>query len=248
MLNLEVIQAPSEFHYLPETTSTMDVAAQLARQGADHLTTIFAEVQTRGRGRRGRVWEHFAECNIAMTVILREGMKGQLALLVSLALQRALQPFVQENIYIKWPNDLFLQDKKLAGILVEQGSNFALLGIGINVNKPLKELPSDFPGISLQESAGKTLKREQVISAVLASISEYIATYEEQGWSASIAADYKEACCTIGSAVVWHSEGNKVSGLATGLNKEGALELTTADGTTHTVYAGDIVAEGKKHT
>ena len=131
-----------------EVTSTLDVAHPLARDGAPDGTLILAERQTAGRGRSGRAWASGEGAGIWSTLIARpsdEAALDVLSLRVGLALARALEAFTSDEIRVKWPNDLMLEDGKLGGILIEsrwreERVDWVAVGIGINCRIP-REVP-----------------------------------------------------------------------------------------------------------
>ena len=258
MLRIEALYLPEgELIYLPETTSTMDVAAQKAREGAPHLTTVIADFQTQGRGRQGKVWTDLAECNLAMTLIIRIGAEPTLPLVASLAVAQALQTCVdaEADVTIKWPNDLHLKGLKVAGILVEKQEDWALLGIGINVKTPPEEIrqqliAQDFPGIFLEEASATPLTREAVANAVVTQVQQWTAKVAKHGWPVA-AKEYEKLCNTLGQHVTWRREGatglEDLSGIAQSITAEGTLELVSEDGQVHTITAGEIVAQGRSH-
>ncbi len=248
LLDINSIWDGVPVHYIIETISTMDVAAQMAREDAEHMTTVCAEVQTKGRGRRGREWDHFSGSNLAFTCIVRCGIGVQLPLVASLAICKGLQQFVDTNLQIKWPNDIMMSGKKIGGVLVEKQKDIALLGVGINVKTPPQTLKG-FLGIALESSCYDKygdLKREDVFSSVLKSLVDAIYVYEEKGWNA-FSAEYEEACLTIGQNVEWQNEEYKLHGKAIGLIEDGTLEIKTADGKVYAIHAGDIIAQGQNH-
>ncbi|HEY2898224.1 MAG TPA: biotin--[acetyl-CoA-carboxylase] ligase [Gemmatimonadaceae bacterium] len=127
-----------------EVTSTLDVAHPLARDGAPEGTLILAERQTAGRGRSGRAWASEARAGIWSTLIARPtdaAALDVLSLRVGLAAVRALEAFADDEIRVKWPNDLMLDDGKLGGILIEsrwreERVDWVAIGIGINTRIP----------------------------------------------------------------------------------------------------------------
>jgi BirA family transcriptional regulator, biotin operon repressor / biotin---[acetyl-CoA-carboxylase] ligase len=131
-----------------EVTSTLDVAHPLARDGALDGTLILAERQTAGRGRSGRAWASEEGAGIWSTLIARptdEAALEVLSLRVGLAVARALEAFTSNEIRLKWPNDLVLDDGKLGGILIEsrwreERVDWVAIGIGINCRMP-RDLP-----------------------------------------------------------------------------------------------------------
>ena len=127
-----------------EVGSTLDVAHELGEQGTAAGTLVLANAQTAGRGRLGRSWRSEPGSGIWLTVVERPASHdalGVLALRLALALAPALDPFASERVQLKWPNDLFIGDRKLAGILVEarwRGArlDWVAIGVGINVRPP----------------------------------------------------------------------------------------------------------------
>jgi BirA family biotin operon repressor/biotin-[acetyl-CoA-carboxylase] ligase len=129
---------------LETAPSTMDVAHRLAAEGAAPGTLVIADEQTAGRGRGGKTWQSSPGAGLWMTLIERpldaSGI-GVLSLRVGLAAARALDRFAAEPVRVKWPNDLYVDDGKLAGILVEarwreQAVEWVAIGLGINVRQP----------------------------------------------------------------------------------------------------------------
>ena len=127
------------------TLSTMDDAHAVAAVGAPAGTLIVADVQGQGRGRGGRLWESAERAGLWMTLLERprdSEMLGVLALRVGMALAAALDPFVDSPVRVKWPNDLFVGDGKLAGILIEARWRESLvdwvaIGVGVNMRPPV---------------------------------------------------------------------------------------------------------------
>ena len=129
---------------LESTPSTMDVAHRLAGQGAAAGTLVIADAQTAGRGRGGKTWQSEPERGIWLTLIERPRDSSGISVLslrVGLAAAEALDRFASEPIRVKWPNDLFVDNGKLAGILVEarwreQAVEWVAIGVGVNVTEP----------------------------------------------------------------------------------------------------------------
>ena len=132
---------------LAETGSTLDVAHRLAAEGAPAGTLVIADRQSEGRGRQGRRWSSAAGSGLWLTLIERPREQSGLAVLsirVGLRVARALDRFTEEPVRLKWPNDLYVGDGKLGGVLIEarwreQQLEWIALGLGVNVT-----LPSDF--------------------------------------------------------------------------------------------------------
>jgi len=133
--------------FLPEVTSTLDVAHDLAAKGAAPGTLIVADRQTAGRGRMGRSWRSEPGAGIWLTLIERPCDASALEVLslrVGLALAPALDAFAESSVRLKWPNDLYVADRKLAGILIEARwrdakPEWIAIGVGINLRPPASE-------------------------------------------------------------------------------------------------------------
>ncbi|HEX9607409.1 MAG TPA: biotin--[acetyl-CoA-carboxylase] ligase [Gemmatimonadaceae bacterium] len=129
---------------LESTTSTLDVAHRMAARGAPAGTLVIANEQTAGRGRGGKSWQSSPGDGLWLTLVERpadaSGL-GVLSLRVGLAAAEALDRFASEPIRLKWPNDLYVDEKKLGGILVEarwreQAVEYVAIGLGVNVQPP----------------------------------------------------------------------------------------------------------------
>ena len=153
-----------------EVTSTLDVAHPLARAGAPEGTLILAERQTAGRGRSGRAWASEEGAGIWSTLIARptdEAALDVLSLRVGLAMARALEAFTNDELRLKWPNDLMLDTGKLAGILIEsrwreERVDWVALGIGINCR-----VPRDVPHA---RALGEGVDRLSVLAAFIPAV------------------------------------------------------------------------------
>lgn len=246
----------AKVRYMPSTTSTMDVAAAWARDGAPHLAVVMAGEQTAARGRMGRVWQMFEGHSFAATFILTRHTGPHLPLVVAVALLRALRGFAPHaKLALKWPNDVLLEGKKLAGILIEQvmsstapplhHSTTYLAGIGLNLTRSPAMMES-FPGIPLSDAAPAP-GIEDMLVELSACLKEVLAVYGESGWSA-LADEYVQNCCTLGQRVNWYKNAKEtLVGQAQGLTPEGALVMVDDAGEVHHIHSGDVIAQGQTH-
>lgn len=151
-------------------TSTNDEARQLASQGAPDGWTVLALEQTHGRGRRGAAWFSPAGGALAFTIVLRppepKALWPRLALAAGVAVAEAIEGFTAE-VGIKWPNDVWVGGKKIAGILVESGADFALVGIGVNIGA--RNFPPDLADLatSLALAGATGVARCEVLTAMI---------------------------------------------------------------------------------
>ena len=160
-----------------EVTSTNDVLKELAIQGAEEGTAVLARMQTKGRGRRGRVWTSVPGKGMYMSVLLRPGIPaaeaGLLAVLGGVAMIRALESFELRALSLKWPNDVLARGRKIAGILVEPRVGmgmieFAVVGMGINVEQEPEDWTDALKQIATScHMEGVRVTCEQVTRSVL---------------------------------------------------------------------------------
>jgi BirA family transcriptional regulator, biotin operon repressor / biotin---[acetyl-CoA-carboxylase] ligase len=213
---------PREHH---ETIgSTNERARELAEEGAAHGTLVTAAEQTAGRGRQGRGWVTPPGVAIAASLILRD-YDDLLPLRAGLAVADVAGP----SALVKWPNDVWIEGKKVAGILVE-ARGWAVLGIGVNVALDPATLPPEVARI-----AG-TLGRDP--SQVEPTLSELLSRLEQrllEGKSATLAA-LRERDALLGKPVRW--DGGE--GIGAGVDDAGGLLVHRPDGTTTTLNAGEV--------
>jgi BirA family transcriptional regulator, biotin operon repressor / biotin---[acetyl-CoA-carboxylase] ligase len=212
--------------HLRSVGSTNDRARALAERGAPHGTLVSADEQTAGRGRHGRDWVTPPGVAIAASLVLRE-WDALLSLRAGLAVADVAGPEAQ----VKWPNDVWLSGRKVAGILVEtrNGSGWAVLGIGVNVALDPATLPPEVAGV-----AG-TLGRPR--DAVEPALLELLRALERRLAQdpASVVADLRERDALRGRRVV-HAGGE---GVAAGIDESGAL-LVEAGGRTDAITTGEV--------
>ena len=161
-----------------QTTSTNDVIEKLARDGVKEGAVVFAESQTKGRGRLGRAWMSPARKGLWFSVLLRPDLRPQettrLTVASAAALRRAIQSETGLDPEIKWPNDILIRGKKVAGILTELSAELdrvkhVILGIGVDVNLGANEFPAELrkTATSLKIESGKAISRPELATAIL---------------------------------------------------------------------------------
>jgi len=205
--------------------STNARARELAEAGAPHGTAVTAGEQTAGRGRQGRTWQTPAGVAIAASLVLRE-FDDLLPLRAGLAVADVAGP----SALVKWPNDVWVDGKKVAGILVEARGDWAVLGIGVNVALDPSDLPADVAQI-----AG-TLGRDE--SEVDATLTELLGRLEQRlvEEKATTLTQLRERDALLGRAVQW--DGGRGEGA--GIDDGGGLIVRLDDGTTTTLNAGEV--------
>jgi BirA family biotin operon repressor/biotin-[acetyl-CoA-carboxylase] ligase len=227
--------------------STNDRARALLDEPQGAGTAVVADEQFAGRGRRGRTWTSPPGVNLMLSVGLRPTLSAvdawKLGQAVALAARGACLP--EADVDLKWPNDLVSADeRKLGGVLVEttiHGAELtsAVLGIGINVNWRVADMPSDLAAgaTSLAQLAGREVDRRALLARLLAGLDAEIAAIES---GTSPLDRYRAACTTIGRRVTVDLGTRAVVGLAADLDARGALVLETDDGPM-TIASGEVV-------
>jgi len=228
-------------HFFRELPSTMDEARKRARRGCPHFTVVIAERQTRGRGRLQRTWLS-DDGGLYFTVVLRPQMPTALSHLLnfaaSLELVKTLQSLCRITVRVKWPNDIFVQNRKLVGLLSEMEAegdlaSFVNIGIGINVNNdPSGILP---PAVSLRQVTGRELSRRHILTAFLEAFQDRV----EGGNLETVIAEWKQHTFTLGRPVRIVTARETSEGVAVDVDENGALMLQQADGRIRRVIYGD---------
>ncbi|MFL5869206.1 MAG: biotin--[acetyl-CoA-carboxylase] ligase [Thermoleophilaceae bacterium] len=217
--------------------STNEQAKALALDGAPHGTLVTADEQTAGRGRQGRVWTAPPRSSLLMSLLLREldERHALLPLAAAVAVCEALEPL---ECRVKWPNDVWIDGRKLAGILLEgrPQDGWAVLGIGLNVNLQPEDLPEELreTATSIAAAAGEPRDLEDQLAALLRSLDAWIGASQE-----AVLAAWRERDAIIGRQVSW--DGGE--GRAAGIDDSGALLVETLDGLQE-LNAGEIHISG----
>lgn len=234
---------------LAETESTNAVVAARAREGAAEGLVVAAEYQSAGRGRMGRTWTTPARSALLFSVLLRPvdvspARWPWLGLLAPLAVAAAVRSVAEIPALVKWPNDVLLDDRKLAGILLERVDTpdgpAAVVGIGLNVTLREEERPHP-AATSLAIEGAATTDRVTVLAAILRELAtRYQGWVDVKGDPAQLLADYTELSATFGRDVrVELPDGSTLIGTATGLDAEGRLLVQTGSGP-RPLAAGDV--------
>lgn len=220
--------------YHVRVTSTMDVAHELAEQGAPAGTLVLASAQEAGRGRSGKAWVSAPDAGLWCTLVERprdSGALGVLALRVGLELAHALTPLVDGSIQLKWPNDVLVAHRKLAGVLIEVRwrdgrPEWVAIGVGIN-----RHVPADFPDVACVRAE---VTRDALLLAVVPALRRAatgvgpLSPAECQAWSTRDAAKGRFAT-------------EPAVGRVTGITPNGGLEIEGADGVVRVVHSGSLI-------
>ena len=236
-----------------ETSSTHDVVEKLARDGVKEGVVVFAESQTKGRGRLGRKWLSPPRQGLWFSVLLRPDLRPQaatqLTVVAATALARAIRQHTGLVPEIKWPNDILLQGRKVAGVLTELSAEldhikYVILGIGVDVNQTAAEFPPELRKLatSLRLEAGRVLNRAELAAAILRELDHDYARIRRHEFP-QLADEWEGQCVTLGRRVRIHIGGRIVQGRAEALDEDGALLLRTEHGRLERIIGGDVMLE-----
>lgn len=236
--------------HFPVTGSTNDDLLNLGAQGYPEGTVVIAEQQTKGKGRYNRKWESTYNKSILFSLLLRpDNIKlmdcYQFTILSSVCIVETLFDLTESQFSIKWPNDIYSQGKKIAGILTElRGEmeliNYIVVGIGINLNQDTTDFPDNLPSAgSVYLSTGIMLDRFQYIKCLLKKIDHYYFYMKNNGFT-DIFEKWKTYCDTNGKRVTFSSGNISGSGIVLDINSDGALIIQDDNNMKFTIYSGDI--------
>jgi BirA family transcriptional regulator, biotin operon repressor / biotin---[acetyl-CoA-carboxylase] ligase len=230
----------------PGVTSTNDLAARLAENGAEEGMVVMADAQSAGRGRHGRSWASPTGAGLYVSTVLRPSEAA--APLVTLAAGVALAEGIEEATgltpHLKWPNDLYVGARKLAGILAEGGASpkglpHVVLGFGINV------LPASYPPeiasrvTSLEGELGRPVDRGALLASSLVRLAARYTDLQEGRRSAVLDAWRRHAAPALRRAVEWESDGASMHGVAEDIDGSGALLVRVGDDVVR-VMSGEV--------
>lgn len=229
--------------------STNNVLMEAALTGAPDGTVVCAEHQLAGKGRRGRRWHAVLGGGLTFSVLWRfenglQSLSG-LSLAVGLAIARAVNRHSRHTARLKWPNDVLVDYRKLAGILVEvqgdlHGAAFAVVGVGLNVRlNPEQRDVVDQAVVDLHEM-GVTVGRNQLLAECLQALQATLMLFREQGFAA-LRADWMALDAYADKAVALKlSDAKGVTGMAAGVDASGALLLRDPQCVIHAYSGGEI--------
>ncbi len=247
-LKTAIIGKAVEVHEsLPSTQKTAHIRSN---EGAEEGTVVAADKQTAGRGRLNRSWDSIAGKGIWMSIILRPDIPPrqapQLTLLAAAAVRKGIQKATGITCDIKWPNDLLVDGRKVAGILTELQADpdrvqAVIIGIGINVNHGRGDFPAE-----LQEKAGSLaaegevqFNRNRVIARILEELESLYFLFLKEGF-APVKKAWEEGAVSIGRKITATTVTDAITGYAVGITGDGVLLLKDEEGTIHQIYSADI--------
>jgi BirA family biotin operon repressor/biotin-[acetyl-CoA-carboxylase] ligase len=243
-----------KIQFLPEVASTNTLAMEMAADGAPEGTLVIAETQTGGKGRLGRKWIS-PKGNLYLSVVLRPNIPIHKAPLITLtgavAVASAIRTTCGLKAGIKWPNDILLSDKKVSGLLTEMSAEqdrirHIVLGIGIDVNMEMGELPPEVRSLTttLAAEAGAKINRTALLQQILRDLDRWYQKFLDN--DAEVLEEWKKLNTTVGNRITVSGAGESLEGLALGVDRDGRLIVRLDDDTIRTVAAGDVtIVKGK---
>ncbi len=242
-----------ELKFYEETDSTNNEIRRMAENGALQGTLAVAEIQTAGKGRRGRSWNSPKGSGIWHSFLLRPEFApdraSMLTLLAAMAVRKSIKEVTGLEGMIKWPNDIVVNGKKICGILTEMSTEedtirYVVVGIGINANTP------DFPeeirstATSLMLELGHPVCRAKLINGIMCAFEEYYDAFCETQDMSRLKEIYNRELVNVEREVKVLAPGGDYTGLSHGINDEGELIVELADGTIREVNSGEVSVRG----
>lgn len=230
--------------------STNEQARRLATDGAPDGTVIWARSQTAGRGRQGREWQS-PEGNLYCSIVIRPEMPAadaaQLSFVTVLALGHAISGLLPDSVemHYKWPNDLLLDGRKAAGILLESSGvaggklDWLVVGAGLNVETHPGATEGGYPATSLREAGAGPVAVRDMLTRYIGGFAHWRARWQNEG-IAAVREAWLEHAARLGEDITVRLPGDRLQGRFTGLNDAGALLLDMPDGSRRTITAGDV--------
>jgi BirA family transcriptional regulator, biotin operon repressor / biotin---[acetyl-CoA-carboxylase] ligase len=239
-------------HWLETTTSTNDVAAHLAELGADEGTTVVAEAQTAGRGRLGRTWFSPPGAGLYVSIVLRPSgdlsTRSNPAAFLTLASGVAITEGVRAStglpVEIKWPNDVMIGGRKLAGILAEATAQadrlqHIIVGFGVNLQPAAFPLELAKRATSIEAETGRPADRAQIFSQILTAFAARYADLQAARFDAILSAWRALSPSLPSSWIEWDTATGVLRGRAEDIDEHGAL-MVRVGGTLERVVAGEV--------
>lgn len=234
-----------DLRWYPSLPSTMDEAAHLAEQGVPAAVVVVAGEQTAGRGRRGRTWSSPPGTGLHFTYVARPRHRaGLVTLAAGVGVQRGLAVATGLQAHLKWPNDVMIGRRKLAGLLAEgarMGTPDAAVLIGVGLNLRAGSHPPDVNAraTSLEEELGRAVDGGHVLVSVIEHLADALVTLEHDVPGTTLDAWRYVSPSSQGTRVEWQDGGLARHGVTAGIDETGALLVQTTDGTER-IIAGEL--------
>lgn len=264
----KVYRFGKQYLHLSETDSTNEVVKRLLKDGVTveanktggrliegepmEGTVVYADYQAEGKGRRGRTWNGQKDMSLMYSLLLKPDIVSDnlpmITLVAALGVCRTIRDMYKIDAEIKWPNDIVYDGKKIAGILTEMepsgGSNYVIVGVGINVFQT--EFPEDIrkKATSLAQQSAETYGLEELLYDILHRTEDYYDIFLETGNMSGLKDVYDSYLVGKDTEIKVLDPKEPYKGTALGINDEGELLVRDSAGTVHKVYAGEISIGG----
>ena len=238
-----------EIYNYKTISSTNEIAKNLALSGAKHGTVVISEEQTAGKGRLGRSFYSPANTGIYMSIILRPNLTAMDSVLIttssSVIICESIKKVTGIDCQIKWINDIYLNNKKVAGILTEASTNFEsgtidylILGIGINFNQPKDDFPDELKSIasSLFNNNSNNINRNMLCAEIISNILDMIPRIKNYDFLS----EYKKRSIVLNQEIIYISSGISSKGKAININCDGSLVVEHDDGSIKILNSGEV--------
>lgn len=238
-----------EIYNYKTISSTNEIAKNLALSGAKHGTVVISEEQTAGKGRLGRSFYSPANTGIYMSIILRPNLTAMDSVLIttssSVIICESIKKVTGIDCQIKWINDIYLNNKKVAGILTEASTNFEsgtidylILGIGINFNQPKDDFPDELKSIasSLFNNNNNNINRNMLCAEIISNILDIIPRIKNYDFIS----EYKKRSIVLNQEIIYISSGISSKGKAININCDGSLVVEHDDGSIKILNSGEV--------
>ena len=241
--------------FFDSVDSTNTTALKLARDGAAEGTVVVADTQELGRGRIGREWVSPPGVNLHTSVILRPSIlpphAHMLTLLAAVAMAEVIEKVIKKRPTVKWPNDILVNERKVAGILLEMDSeidrvHFVVVGIGVNINLDLEVLPLELQAgaTSVSIETGCDYSRVEFATALYYTLEKWYKVVSDRGFGldgfAPVVEAWRSYFAHEGKTLRVSSFDDSIEGICVGIDSDGALLLRRASGEIERIISGDV--------
>jgi BirA family biotin operon repressor/biotin-[acetyl-CoA-carboxylase] ligase len=230
---------------IEQTTSTSDLARSAIDDGAVSGTVFQAHIQTRGRGRHGRVWQS-PKGNLYLSVIVQPSRPQMdwpgLSLVAGLALADTFAPLIKNgHLCLKWPNDVLVDDKKIAGVLLEVYKGGVIIGIGVNLVTAPDVGAESWPATALTDHISQPVFMDDFRDQLLTHLQHHLANWDQAGLEPFIKPWTDYAAFLNENIILAHETGKPTHGRFRGIHPDGTMRLETDTDGMLSISAGDVI-------
>ncbi len=243
-----------ELHFFEQIGSTNVYAKQLADQGAPEGTLVAADMQTAGKGRRGRAWDSPLGTNIYFTLVLKPDIAPDKASMLTIVMAHSVAKVIaglmpEAKVAIKWPNDIVVGGRKICGILTEMSLEMdtishVVIGVGINVHRQ-EFAPEIAPKATTLEDEGmQNISRSLILAGIMAQFEEDYRVFLEHEDLTGLLAEYNAMLVNMDREVLVLDPKGEFKGVARGITETGELLVEREDGMVSAIYSGEVSVRG----